>query len=375
MPAQKPRSATTRQTAPETEPKAMPTAAAITDSVNNSRAGRSSPLCHNSQGNNLRPTSSISAKPAHLQQCPPQSAPELRGNPVGPEPPLPAIPSGGSSTSTSTRWPGPSTTSHAHGNAARSSRSSTPRASRASSSTTVLAHESDSPNINPPAQPQPIHHASPMPSRVATLICTTAPGTAMRRTESRSPVEKCSPRQTSAASRQFRTTAEAMCTSATKPGVAGPIRMLSQQVAHQSWPGAAFGDEAKHQRPAKSGQRWWWIKVRLQSMPGGRCGQPRKRSRRESGRDGLSGQARHNVFAVSDKRLLFQPVLPAGLYRVASRCVRAMLWCTTAMPHEHAIQPDWRQHHHAHLRSRPDLQRFARAQPCWTTSGWVGMNH
>ena len=36
---------------------------------------------------------------------------------------------------------------------------------------------------------------------------------------------KCSPRQTSAASRQFQTTARQCATSATKPGVAGPIRM------------------------------------------------------------------------------------------------------------------------------------------------------
>ena len=145
----------------------------------------------------------------------------LIGGGAAPPPSKPA--SGGISTSTSTQARS-STTSQP--TAMRPFiESSTPRASRALSSTTVLAHESDSPKIKPLPTPQPIHHASPMPSRVATLICTTAPGTASRRTESRSPSEKCSPTPNISSITPISDSCEAMCTSATKPGVAGPIRM------------------------------------------------------------------------------------------------------------------------------------------------------
>ena len=63
----------------------------------------------------------------------------------------------------------------------------------ARSSTTVLATESASPNTMPAPMPQPASQASPTPSAVAKAICTTAPGIAMPRTESRSCSEKCRP--------------------------------------------------------------------------------------------------------------------------------------------------------------------------------------
>jgi hypothetical protein len=71
--------------------------------------------------------------------------------------------------------------------------SSVPRASSARSSTTVLATDSARPNTRAPASDQPQNSASPAPMAVATPICTTAPGTATRRTAIRSATEKCSP--------------------------------------------------------------------------------------------------------------------------------------------------------------------------------------
>jgi hypothetical protein len=71
--------------------------------------------------------------------------------------------------------------------------SSWPRDSSARSSTTVLATESARPNTMPDEIFQPHSVASPAPSAVATAICTTAPGRAMRRTDRRSCSEKCNP--------------------------------------------------------------------------------------------------------------------------------------------------------------------------------------
>ena len=198
-------------------------AAAITESVNNSREPVFT-TCHSSQGSTRRPTSSIRAmNAATCSRVWPKACHSGRASSAGAAPPPSKPASGGINTSTSTQARS-STTSQP--TAMRPFiESSTPRASRALSNTTVLAHESDSPKINPLPTPQPIHHASPMPSRVATLICTTAPGTARRRTESRSPSEKCSPTPNISSITPISDNCEAMCTSATKPGVAGPIRM------------------------------------------------------------------------------------------------------------------------------------------------------
>ena len=71
--------------------------------------------------------------------------------------------------------------------------SSKRRSCIARSSTTVLATDKARPNTTPALIDQPSHHASPMPSAVATAICAMAPGMAMRPTESRSSSEKCRP--------------------------------------------------------------------------------------------------------------------------------------------------------------------------------------
>ncbi|TWG87000.1 hypothetical protein L602_001900000030 [Cupriavidus gilardii J11] len=103
--------------------------------------------------------------------------------------------------------------------------SSTPRASSALSSTTVLAHDSDRPNTSPLPHDHPHHQATAMPSTVASVICTTAPGTAMRLTASRSLSEKCRPTPNISSITPISDNCEANCTSATKPGVPGPMMM------------------------------------------------------------------------------------------------------------------------------------------------------
>jgi hypothetical protein len=67
---------------------------------------------------------------------------------------------------------------------------STPRSSNARSSTTVLATESASPKTSPAPGGHPQAVATPAPSTVATAIWSSAPGRAMPRTASRSPMEK-----------------------------------------------------------------------------------------------------------------------------------------------------------------------------------------
>ena len=68
-----------------------------------------------------------------------------------------------------------------------------PLLSRALSSTTVLATESASPKTMAAGSVQPHHEASTVPNAVATIICTTAPGSAILRTDIRSLTEKCRP--------------------------------------------------------------------------------------------------------------------------------------------------------------------------------------
>ena len=93
------------------EPNAMPTAAATTHSVNSSRDPVRA-TCHNSQGNNLRPTSSISAtNPPTCSSVHPRVRQSCAASRSAPEPPPSHPPSGGSSTSTSTMARS-STTSH-----------------------------------------------------------------------------------------------------------------------------------------------------------------------------------------------------------------------------------------------------------------------
>lgn len=55
------------------------------------------------------------------------------------------------------------------------------------------------------------------------MICTTAPGTAILRTASRSPSEKCRPTPNISSMTPISASWLAMAASATKPGVNGPI--------------------------------------------------------------------------------------------------------------------------------------------------------
>ena len=196
-------------------------AAATTASVNNSREPVPA-TCQRNHGITLRPTTIIrTMKAATSSKVQPMvdssEAPDADDAAVPPS----TAASGGRSTRTSTVARS-STTSQP--TAMRPFMvSSTPRASSAFRSTTVLAHDSDTPNSKPWPHGQPHHHASPMPSRVAQLIWTTAPGMAMRLTESRSLSEKCRPTPNISNITPISDNWAAICMSATNPGVAGPM--------------------------------------------------------------------------------------------------------------------------------------------------------
>ena len=98
-----------------------------------------------------------------------------------------------------------------------------PRDSSARSSTTVLATDNATPKISAPGSDQPQAVARPAPSAVATAICTTAPGMAMPRTDIRSSTEKCRPTPNISNITPTSASCMARATSATKPGVCGPI--------------------------------------------------------------------------------------------------------------------------------------------------------
>ncbi len=93
------------------------------------------------------------------------------------------------------------------------------RSSSARSSTTVLAHDSDSPKTMPAPFDQPIHRAMPQPSVVATAICASAPGRAMLRTDIRSRHEKCRPTPNISRITPISASCGASSWSPTKPGV------------------------------------------------------------------------------------------------------------------------------------------------------------
>ena len=101
--------------------------------------------------------------------------------------------------------------------------SSSPRPSSALSNTTVLATDNESPNTIAPPSGQPHQSAIAAPSAVATVICTIAPGNAILRTDNRSPSEKCKPTPNISNITPISASWRAISTSATNPGVAGPI--------------------------------------------------------------------------------------------------------------------------------------------------------
>ena len=96
------------------------------------------------------------------------------------------------------------------------------RSSSARSSTTVLAVERQRPNTSPEIRSQPSSLDSPMPSRVATAICATAPGMAIDFTARRSFKEKCRPTPNINRITPISASSGASEVSATKPGVNGP---------------------------------------------------------------------------------------------------------------------------------------------------------
>ena len=102
---------------------------------------------------------------------------------------------------------------------------SSPRASRARSSTTVLATDRESPSTSASPKRQPQSSARPRPRTVAAAIWTRAPGTAMRRTSSRSRSEKCRPTPNIISMTPISASWPARSRSATNPGVAGPMTM------------------------------------------------------------------------------------------------------------------------------------------------------
>jgi hypothetical protein len=98
------------------------------------------------------------------------------------------------------------------------------RSCKARNSTTVLATDSAKPKTNPAPTDQPNIQARPVPRVVAKAICTTAPGSAMARTESRSLSEKCRPTPNIKRMTPISASSSAKCWSATKPGVCGPTK-------------------------------------------------------------------------------------------------------------------------------------------------------
>ncbi len=176
------------------EPYAIPTAAAITLSVNNSRELDTATKPSN-QGNTRRPiTSMMATKMTILPRAITRTVSTLlpvssSTNPPMPPPSVPA--SGGSRTSTSTIARS-STISQPTAILPFTVRSK-PRCSNALINTTVLATERQSPNTRLAPKLQPHANATPIPSAVATTICTSAPGKAMRFTCSKSLNEKCRP--------------------------------------------------------------------------------------------------------------------------------------------------------------------------------------
>lgn len=82
----------------------------------------------------------------------------------------------------------------------------------------MLATESARPKTSPAAIDQPSQVARARPSPVATAICSTAPGKAIRRTERRSRKEKWSPTPNISSMTPISASSLASAVSATKPG-------------------------------------------------------------------------------------------------------------------------------------------------------------
>ena len=169
----------------------MPSAAAITHSVKSSREPVRA-TCHSSHGKRRRPTTSISA--TNTPTSPTRHARSMRRH-------LAAVHGTGRRdhrrrAAAAARAPAPSPGPRPPASRRRCGRSPT-RARRVlparAAARPCSRPTSARPNTMPRRELQPQRVASPAPSAVATAICTIAPGSAMRRTASRSSNEKCSP--------------------------------------------------------------------------------------------------------------------------------------------------------------------------------------
>ncbi|GAV34304.1 hypothetical protein ROTAS13_01969 [Roseomonas sp. TAS13] len=169
-------------------------------------------------GMTRRPTSSITATKAEtFARVMPRI---VATSPAETLPPAEIWPTTGSSTSATTITRS-STTSQPTAIRPRSV-SSRRLSPRARVSTTVLATDRARPKTMPAWRLQPRAQAKAMPISVATAICTTAPGTAMLRTDIRSFSEKCSPTANIRRMTPISASSAASSASATKPGVKGP---------------------------------------------------------------------------------------------------------------------------------------------------------
>ena len=116
--------------------------------------------------------------------------------------------------------------------------------------------------------PQPHHRANAIPSDVATIICTTAPGTAILRTARRSPHEKCSPTPNISSITPISANWLAKAASATKPGVNGPMATPASK-----YPTRAGSRKRAARKPSTSAKpkaaAMVWISVTLCGM--GKC--------------------------------------------------------------------------------------------------------
>ena len=204
-------------------PKAMPMAVAITARVNSSREPVLA-TCHKNQGSTRLPTMNISAIKAPTSSSVLPTVIHSGLSVSGATAASPSTPaSGGKSTSASTVTRSCTTSQPT---AMRPFMvSSWPRVSSALSSTTVLAQASDRPKIKAPPSDQ--FHSQPThsPAAVVAPIWISAPGMAIFLTDHRSCGEKCRPTPNIKSMMPISDSCPAICASATKPGVAGPIKM------------------------------------------------------------------------------------------------------------------------------------------------------
>lgn len=205
------------------EPRAMPSAIESTARVNSSR--EPVPAVRSSiHGITRRPSTSITATNratcTRVLPIAASSPPALTGSP-------PALPKTPATTGISTRASTQARSSTISQPTAIRPRvvSSRRRCSIARSSTTVLAVASEKPKTMPSSAVQPSSDARPQPSRVATVICTVAPGMATCRTAMRSRTEKCRPTPNISRITPISASCGASAWSPTKPGVYGPAMM------------------------------------------------------------------------------------------------------------------------------------------------------